>query len=260
MNAHWCSRHDYSLGSMTTSSTPQAGDAAAVPPSGAKPPPSMSEHVRQGLREQIIEGVLGPGERINEETVARAYGVSRTPIREALRFLESEGLIVHQRGRGATVADLATARDAWVLFRVRVDLESSLARRAAERITPHSLENVAATQSEFRQLSLSGADGEAHLRRLVALDADFHMGIYRAAEANLLLAVVISYWGQLRRELNRRDHDPEHPLRFIPPHEESLEQHDRLLQALAERDGDLAESVMAQHIQHVWRIVQSEAR
>jgi DNA-binding GntR family transcriptional regulator len=219
----------------------------------ADAPLSMPEHVRQRLREAIIEGALSPGQRVSEDELARAFGVSRTPVREAMRYLESEGLLAHRRGRGATIADLATREDAQVLFSVRVPLESALAQRACGHITAPVLRHLRSVHQAFEELALSKTESAADTRRLVELDADFHMSIYRAADASLLLPIVASYWGQLLRELHRRDHDPEHPVQFVASHDKFVRQHAAILAALEQGDGELAGTSMAEHLTEAWQ-------
>ena len=218
----------------------------------AELPLSMPEHVRQRLREAIIDGTLSPGQRVSEDELARAFGVSRTPVREAMRYLESEGLLAHRRGRGATIADLATREDAQVLFSVRVPLESALAQRACERITAPVLRHLTSVHASFEELALSTTESEADTQRLVELDADFHMSIYRAADASLLLPIVASYWGQLLRELHRREHDPEHPVQFVASHDRFVRQHAAILKALEQGDGEQAGTTMATHLTEAW--------
>lgn len=242
---------------MSNSRTPGNGEPALARKRIAQRPPSMSEHVRLGLREEIIQGSLGPGERVSEEMVARAFGVSRTPIREALRILESEGLIVHRPGRGAVVAELVNAQEAELLFRVRVILEGGLARIAAEKITDGELEHLVEIHEAFCKLAESEPGTEEDRRILVLLDTDFHMCIYQASGANLLRPIVNSYWGQLLRELNRRDHDREHPVSYIAGHtlDKVVHEHKELVGAMREGDGDLAEALMVGHLEAAWNVM-----
>lgn len=237
-----------------------AGPSDEIPKAlGSEPPLSMPEHVRQRLREAIIDGTLSPGQRVSEDELATAFGVSRTPVREAMRYLESEGLLAHRRGRGATIADLATQEDARVLFSVRVPLESALAERACGRISPTGLRHLEEVHASFEKLALSGTESDAEVRRLVELDADFHMSIYRSAGASLLLPIVASYWGQLLRELNRREHDAEHPVQFVASHEKFVRQHATILDALAHNDGERAGATMAAHLTEAWQGMRAES-
>ena len=104
-------------------------------PGGISIPPSYPELVRQMLEKEIIEGNLAAGERVSEDELARRLGVSRTPVREAMRVLEGHGLIVRHRGKGTYVARLTTSAEAETLYQLRGPLEGFLAERAAESIT-----------------------------------------------------------------------------------------------------------------------------
>ena len=88
-------------------------------PGGISIPPSYPELVRQMLEKEIIEGNLAAGERVSEDELARRLGVSRTPVREAMRVLEGHGLIVRQRGKGTYVARLTTSAEAETLYQLR---------------------------------------------------------------------------------------------------------------------------------------------
>lgn len=93
---------------------------------------SLSERVAGRIRRDIIRGVLAPGTRITEAALSETYGVSRVPIREAFRVLETEGFVVSRPYAGSTVAALDT-EDADDLFAVRATVEERTTRRAAAR-------------------------------------------------------------------------------------------------------------------------------
>ena len=103
--------------------------------------PAVAEWVASILRERIVKGEIGPGRRIVERKLSTELNVSRTPIREALKLLNSEGLVDILRNRGAQVTsyDSQEARD---LFDVIAALESTAARRFVERITPETLDRL----------------------------------------------------------------------------------------------------------------------
>jgi DNA-binding GntR family transcriptional regulator len=206
-------------------------------------PPSLPEHVRQSLERDIIERRLLPGERITESHLAERVGVSRTPVREAMAALEGQGLIVRLRGRGTHVAPASSHEEAQALFEGRIALESFLAARAAETITPRSLIILRDLQHEFRRelrRELARGNDKVRLARLVSLDSDFHWTIYNASGSGLV-SVVASYWGRLLRELYHQVYESEHPSRFA-------DQHDEIISALDEGDPKAAGSAMAEHI------------
>ena len=203
-------------------------------------PPSVPDHIRQAIEREIIEGRLAPGERVGEDALARLLGVSRTPVREAMRLLEGQGLIVRHRDRGAFVAQRTTPAEALVIYELRVPLERFLTAQAAERMTAAELQSVVATGREFTATSAGIASDPEAPRRLAELDSAFHLSIYHAARSDLAF-VVESYWGRLRRELYDRIYTDSSMAVFVG-------QHDGIVAALQARDPEAASSAMEAHI------------
>src|SRR3954452_721238 len=79
-------------------------------------PPTLSQHVVQILRDDILSGRLAPGERLTESTIMARTGVSRTPVREGLRDLEAEGLVVSRRGRSSHITSRLTPEEAALVY------------------------------------------------------------------------------------------------------------------------------------------------
>ncbi|MDX6571986.1 MAG: hypothetical protein QOC86_1142, partial [Gaiellales bacterium] len=96
--------------------------------------PSLYVHVADALREEIERGVAAPGDRLVEMQVARRFGVSQAPVREALRMLEREGLVDHRPRRGVYVR-LISAVDIEEIYSLRVAIEGLSARRAVQHMT-----------------------------------------------------------------------------------------------------------------------------
>lgn len=137
--------------------------------------------VSDEIREQIIRGDLAPGERLFEEDIAVALGVSRNPVREALQALAAEGFIEIEPRRGAHVA-VVDAHRASELFEVRIPLEGLVAELAAQRRTPAQL----ATLQDMTEQAI-GLVRVGQLELLPDLNTRFHDGL-AAAAANSLLA------------------------------------------------------------------------
>ncbi len=135
---------------------------------------TASREAAELIRAAIVEGRLQPGERLKEEQLARELGVSRTPVREALLFLEAEGAVVLQPNRGASVRRYTPdeIRDAYDL---RAVLEGHAARRAAERIAPAALDTLAASCARFEALRAGEVEELARENHL------FHHTILEAA-------------------------------------------------------------------------------
>lgn len=205
---------------------------------------SVPEHVGQLLVEAIIDGRLAPGQRVTEMELAKAFDVSRTPVREAMRILEAQGLIVRRRSRSTYIASRTSWEEALVLYRLRTPLESYLTGLAADQITPEELEQLARLQADFRAaLKPSAVDRRA----LIVADSNFHWTIFGAAHSDLV-SIVHSYSGRLLRELSDRVYRSRPPATFA-------DQHDTIVAALEERDAEGARRLAAEHIETSWRAV-----
>jgi DNA-binding GntR family transcriptional regulator len=209
-------------------------DSADVPP---ERPPSLAEHVCRVIREDILTGRQPAGARLTEALVMERTGVSRTPVREGLRMLEGEGLVITYRSRGTFVTYRLTPEEARLVYEVRLVLEPHLARLAAERITPEVLAAVEDVLARF----VDALDA-AEAREAGQLDADFHLTIYEASGSELM-SVLRGYWTRLQLELSERVYNTELPRRF-------LDEHVAILDALKEGDAPLVEERMRKHIEH----------
>src|SRR3546814_16045211 len=112
------------------------------------PRPSLHEEVVSRLRDMIIEGELTPGARVNERELCAQFGISRTPLREALKVMASEGLILLLRNRGARVTRL-TRRDIENMFQVMAVLEAMSGELACVRISDEAVEAIRALPYEM---------------------------------------------------------------------------------------------------------------
>jgi DNA-binding GntR family transcriptional regulator len=209
------------------------GDGDAPP----ERPPSLAEHVCRVIREDILTGRQPAGARLTEAIVMERTGVSRTPVREGLRMLEGEGLVITYRSRGTFVTYRLTAEEAKLLYEVRLVLEPHLARLGAERMTPELLAAVEDVLARFVE-----ALDAAEAREAGQLDAEFHLAIYEASGSELL-SVLRGYWTRLQLELSERVYTTEVPRRF-------LDEHLQILDALKAGDPDLVEERMRKHIEH----------
>jgi DNA-binding GntR family transcriptional regulator len=199
-------------------------------------PPSLAEHVVQILREDIVAGRLGPGERVTESTIMERTGVSRTPVREGLRSLEAEGLVVSRRGRGSYITFRLSPDEAALIYECRLVLEPYLTRLAAERIGKADLAALRAVSERF------AAVPDSDPRAAGQLDADFHLGLYAASRSELI-GVLRGYWSRLQIELSERVYSVEVPRRFMT-------EHVGIFEAVAARDGELAAERMRVHLEH----------
>nr|WP_277999002.1 GntR family transcriptional regulator [Moorella sulfitireducens] len=197
----------------------------------------LREIVFEALREAIINGQLKAGERLMEVQLAEEMGVSRTPVREAIRKLELEGFIVMVPRKGAYVADLST-KDIADVFEIRSALESLAAGLACERITEEELD-------ELERLLIKVADCVAakDLETLVEIDTQFHEVLYRASRNDRLVQII----NNLREQIQRfRTTSLGTPGRMP----EALEEHKQLVEAITARNVELARRLAQEHIEN----------
>lgn len=208
-------------------------DGDAIP----ERPPSLAEHVCRVVREDILTGRQAAGARMTEAMVMERTGVSRTPVREGLRMLEGEGLVITYRSRGTFVTYRLTADEAKLIYDVRLVLEPHLTALAAERMTPESLASVEDVLARF-----VGALDAADAHEAGQLDADLHLAIY-AASGSELLSVLRGYWTRLQLELSERVYNTELPRLFV-------DEHLSIFDALKAGDAALASRHMRSHLEH----------
>lgn len=210
--------------------------AALVPSWGAPPVrETIGAAAYRRLREAILGGQIPAGTRINELDLASAWKVSRTPIRDALRRLEAEGLVHALPGRGMVVPSLGSA-DVDELYELREVLEGRAARRAAERATVEVDARLNALVKAF-----GTALKEGDIERMMAIDAELHAGI-AAVSGNARLAHAIETIRAQMRQVRLRS------FRLRGRAAKSLREMAGIVAALRARDGARAEASMRQHI------------
>lgn len=197
----------------------------------------LRELVLEAIREAIISGILKPRERLMEIQLAEELGVSRTPIREALRKLELEGFIVMVPRKGAYVADMSF-KDIADIFEIRAALEGLAAGLAAERVTDEEMEDM-----ERHLVEKADAIARNDIECLVQVDTRFHESIYRASRNERLWTII----NNLREQIQRfRAMSLAYPGRS----KQSLEEHRAIVEAIHARDTALARQVTQEHIEN----------
>lgn len=194
---------------------------------------SLRDRAYETLKRRIVEVELQPGQRLVERDLAAELDVSRIPLREALRLLAADGLVVLVPHRGALVAPFAPS-DVRDLFDVRESLEALAARLAAERTDGAGLSRLSARLDTAR-----GATREGDRRAIAAANAGFHAEIVELAANPLLTGMMRplearTHW--LFRLTAQRD-----PGRQCAEHEEMYE-------AIAAHDADLAARLARRHV------------
>lgn len=189
------------------------------------------------LRELVLTGDIGSGSRINEVELAQRMRISRGPLREAIRHLISEGLLVYVPHKGAHVPQ-ADVPDLYALFELRSALECAAARLAAARRTDADLAAMRAVSAESRDGFAAG------LRFPYRLDIAFHRTLLDAARSPRIADQVRLVQQQVILSRSRLTVDPSHTTA-------SMGDHDCLIEAVAAHDGDKAAAVMATHLDRV---------
>jgi DNA-binding GntR family transcriptional regulator len=194
---------------------------------------STADAVYRVLRHGIVHGDLAPGERLRSDALANELKVSRTPVREALRKLEAEGLAAHAGAR--LIVRAFTEQDLTELFYVREALEGMAARLAAENATPSEIEDIRALLEDMDVVRKRGDVGA--LRRLTG---EFHQLIGRASHNSRLAQSLRSLLDHVRQVQSSTLYAEGRPA-------EALKEHRSLLAAIATRDGDRAEKLAREH-------------
>jgi DNA-binding GntR family transcriptional regulator len=195
---------------------------------------TKTDQVVQILREAIMSGELQPGERLMQDALAEQLNVSATPIREALRQLESEGILSHSPHKGVRVAEVEL-EDVEEIYRIRAVLEELATRMAVPNIPAEMLQDLRELHERLDELTESGEPES--LRRL---NYDFHMMIYEAADMPELLRIIRSLWTKF----------PWDTLHVLPRRAQaSLAEHAALMEAIEDRNPVLAGRRMQEHIQ-----------
>ena len=187
------------------------------------------------LRQAILKGELKPGERLMEIQLANKLGVSRTPIREAIRKLELEGLVLMIPRRGAEVAEI-TEQNLRDVLEVREALEELSVKLACEHATEAQIEDMKKAADAFEQ-TLNGDD----VTKIAEADVAFHDSINMATDNKKLIQIL----NNLREQMYR--YRVEY-LKNKDVYEQLVEEHEILIRAVAKRDKVQAVEIICRHI------------
>lgn len=151
-------------------------------------PPTAQQFVLDELRRAITSGELKPGAPIRQDALAERLDVSRVPLREALKMLESEGLVVHHAHRGYFVTELSLA-DLSEIYRIREILEAEAVRAATARMSPETLASLLEAQHEVER---TGAAGD--VTAMAAANRRFHFLLIEASGMPRLVRLIGTLW------------------------------------------------------------------
>ncbi len=203
---------------------------------------SLHAEVAERIRARIIQGALPPGERISERELCEAFGVSRTPLREALKVLASEGLVDLTPNHGARVVKHGKD-DVAAMFQVMAALEALSGELACARITDRQLAEIGALHGQML-VHYNRGDRPEYFR----LNLQIHEAIVAAAQNPTLTQMYESLSGRMRRS------------RYVANTtrkrwSEAVREHERILEALSARDGERLAKILKNHLEHRFEAV-----
>lgn len=196
----------------------------------------LREAVCETLRDAIRKGILEPGERLMEVQLAEELGISRTPVREAIRKLEQEGYVIMMPRRGTYVSDIST-NDVKEIFEIRSALESLAAGLAARRIEPDELETL-----QNLLIEIEGYIAKNDIEKIVETDIKFHGLLYKVSRNERLVNIISNLKEQLARF---RTLSMSYPGRL----QETLEEHSEMVEAIANGDVSAARDAAEHHME-----------
>lgn len=188
----------------------------------------MSEQIYEQLSDWIMDGTLSAGQKISEDELAQRFGVSRMPVREAIRLLSAKGLVESIPYAGTTVSKL-TSREIQEIYLLRSVLEPLAGQKAAEYINAEELDilqNIQRELEKYAELPLSLSNSKA----LYQLNREFHMSLYSASRMNTLLQIIDGLWDKIANIRMRSAYTSTYPKQMRQEHRDYIE-------CLKQRDG-----------------------
>ena len=197
----------------------------------------LRELVCEKIRQAITTGIFKSGERLMEIQLAEEMGVSRTPVREAIRKLELEGFGVMIPRRGTYGADISI-KDITEVYEIRTALDVLAAGLAAERISDEELEAMQRLLVEIGQHIEEG-----NLDKIIETDSAFHDILYQASRNERLVSIISNLREQITTLRGRSMH---YPGRLI----NTLEEHRAIVDSMAQRDVEKAQQAVREHLEN----------
>jgi len=201
----------------------------------------LSKKVYRVLKTRIIKGGFKPGEKILETNIARQLGVSRTPVREALRMLASEGFVRMEANLGVIVIDFSL-EDLQEVLQIRKLLEGFATSLAAKRISETEIKQLDKTLEK-----MSNSIAKEDVLAYSDANAEFHDLIFNICGNKKLTRIYDSLSSADHRFRIRALRNNSNRLKY------SLQEHQEIVKALKKRDSDQAERLSQRHIENVWQ-------
>jgi DNA-binding GntR family transcriptional regulator len=197
--------------------------------------PNLVEQVRDAILEEITSGAIAPGDRIIQEQIAQALGVSRQPVQQALVLLRNQGVLQDAPGRGLLVAPLDPVHVAH-MYAIRASIEGLAAQRAAELGAERAAKAGPALIEAGRKAVAAGS-----VAKMIAADMRFHEFLYTLSGNPLIAPALeshLTYTQRVMGEVLIRDEKPRN----------IWDQHEAILKAIVAGDGDRAEALARAHL------------
>lgn len=195
---------------------------------------SLREKVTNDLRDAILNGFLQPGQRIKEMEIAEQMGISRGPVREAIRHLEREGLLISYPYKETVVADLNVEEVQQILLPIRYHIETFVLKRYA-----HQFDDTFYGRLQSVIDRMKAAEETENYSKLVELDIEFHETIIEQAVERTVIITWRSIVNQIRLHFSKN-------LRY--QHENIVADHQSLLESFRTKDPDKIQAAMSRHL------------
>lgn len=196
----------------------------------------ISEVVFSFLRKGILSHQYSPGERLIETEISKELGVSRTPIREAFRKLELEGLVKYIPKKGIVVNPISS-KDMEEIFEIRMALEGLMARLAADRMTEEEMEEI---DDLFHRMDRAFQEGDH--KRLDELHSKFHLLFAKSSKNKRLCQMIESIRDYIKMSRAQAFLNPNRVISLIQEHRD-------IVDAISRKDGEEAEKLARRHVQ-----------
>ena len=204
----------------------------------------MSERIASEIRNAVLSGEMRPGMRIRQELLAAHFGASRIPVREALKQLENEGLVVMAANRGAWIADV-NSEESIEIYKIREAVEPLAIGESVPNLSDSDIDTLDRIVRDLEQVTT--------LEDYIQLDREFHLRTYARARMPQLLAMVERFWNStqhFRRQFVKEAYAKD-GLPFSDP------QHLLLMDAIRARDVDAAQVLVRLHIRRTRVLIQT---
>ena len=198
---------------------------------------TLKTQVYDYLKEQIIIGGLKPGGRLIEEKISEVLQVSRSPIREAIRMLEKDGLLLVNNSGGVTVVE-PSVQDYQHLFECRIEMEPLAAFYAAERRSKEQLNSIKTALLQMGEITETN-----NLKKVHDVNLDFHEAVVLASGNQFLVSMVFQLRGV--NSFYRKSILEESPLHM----EHAWNEHQQIFKAIVDQDAEAAKLLMKTHIE-----------